>query len=276
MTIKVKDGDLVDKYYKTTGTGTLVDPFLGNNISKDWLDEVAGGNVAGYETIDKYGENPDIDTGTFPEDIWDFGGLYVFSSSADIDRISSSSALDTMDIEIQGLDSAYNLVTQTISLTGQTPVALTTSLLRVFRMKNMGTSDISGNVYCFVNSAVSSGVPNIDANVRAMIRNGNNQTLMMIYTVPAGKTLYYKQGYIALSRANDVGAEFTLRVRSEGGVFQTKRKIALNSGASSYWLADYLIARVIPEKTDIVFRCDEVTGNNTAVTGGFSGYLRDN
>lgn len=243
-------------------------------INKTFAEGIATGDVQGYELIDKFGENPDVDTAA-AEDLWDFGGIYVFSETNDIDRLSSSDNSDDQDIKIEGLDLNYFPVTQTVTLNGQTPVALDKPLLRVFRMINVGATDIAGDVYCFVNSAVTLGIPDDDSKVRAVIKNGNNQTLMMIYTVPANRTLYYLQGFIAISRAQvTTSADFTLRTRVPGGIFQVKRRISLVSQGSSHWIADYPSPRVIPSKTDIVFRCDAVSANNTGVSGGFSGYLK--
>jgi hypothetical protein len=39
--------------------------------------EVALGNVSNYTSDSKYGRNPDIDTTTFPEDVWNGGGDYT-------------------------------------------------------------------------------------------------------------------------------------------------------------------------------------------------------
>jgi len=44
--------------------------------------DIACGCIDGYSTMNKFGENPEIDTDSDPEDIWDYGGVYTFSSSA--------------------------------------------------------------------------------------------------------------------------------------------------------------------------------------------------
>jgi len=44
----------------------------------DFLIEVAKGNVSGHRVINKFGNNPDVDTNTDPEDVWGGGGIYAF------------------------------------------------------------------------------------------------------------------------------------------------------------------------------------------------------
>ena len=97
---------------------------------------IAKGDVVGHTFIHKYGRSPDFDNTDGDVSIWDGaddGGTnemqYNYSTSAIIDSIVSSNAGDTQDIEVQGLDTNYALVTQTITITGQTRKALDTSLI---------------------------------------------------------------------------------------------------------------------------------------------------
>ncbi len=59
----------------------------------DFFFEVAKGTFAGTSFINKFGENPDIDTGAF-EDIWDAGGTYVPPTQARLHDIVSTSVSD--------------------------------------------------------------------------------------------------------------------------------------------------------------------------------------
>lgn len=45
--------------------------------AKDFLLEVAFGNVGGLANYNKFGSNADVDTATTPEDIWSWGGVYT-------------------------------------------------------------------------------------------------------------------------------------------------------------------------------------------------------
>lgn len=237
--------------------------------------DIAIGNRPDYSSMNKFGENPDVDSG--PEDIWDFGGLYNFSATADIDSISSDNDTDTQDVMITGLDENWDEVSQTITMTGQTRKDLDTPLIRVYRAINMGTVDIAGNVYIYPDTPLTTGTPTDTTKIRAMIRDGNNQTLMCVYSVPAGKTAYFMAGYVAFSKgkANAV-ADFSWRARPFGSVFQVKSKIGLSSTGSSTWSYTYGVPVALPEKADIVVRCDAVNTADSAVAGGFDLVLVDN
>lgn len=242
--------------------------------------EVARGTTAGVSVVHKFGEGGDIDAGDGYVDIWDgavdvnAAKTYTFSTTADIDRISSSNDGDTQDIEVQGLDANWELTIQTKTLTGQTPVALDTALIRVFRMKNMGTTDLVGDCYCFVNGDTTGGIPDTNADIRAIINDGNNQTLMAIYTIPAGKTGYLYQWWASADRAVATVYNVHIQARPFGGVFQLKNSASLNSAGTGYIIHPHKIPDGYAEKTDIKIQSDS-SANNGGIAGGFEIVLVD-
>ena len=243
------------------------------NIMTDWkLEAARNGNY-----VNKIGDNPDIDTGTDPEDMWDYGGTYVFSSTANIQQISSSDNSDTQELTVIGLNASWAELIQTAELTGTAGASLETPLIRVYMAYNSDSTDLVGDVYVSTASAVlTAGVP-VSTEVRAMIRAGNNQTFMNIYTVPAGKNAYFINGYVAMADANRAGAAVvSWRIRQFGGVFRKHHKVAIFEQGSSWFVHQYGIPPKIPEKTDIKCTIEEVTEDNTAIDGSFSLYLEDN
>lgn len=241
--------------------------------------DIAAGRVPGTSAITKFGSNPSVETG--PEDVWDFGGIYTFSTAADITQLTSSNNGDTQAIMIWGLDTDWKDHVQTITLTGTTPKDLDTALIRVYRMINIGATDIAGELYLATSAATYvdvDGVPDVDNTVRAHIDNGNNQTLMAIYTIPAGMTGYFTKGYVGISVGGAVqseGAHFTWRARPFGSVFAVKGEIELTTGANSWWQYTYDVPIAVPEKTDILIRCDDVT-TTFGVVGSFELTLETN
>ena len=247
--------------------------------------DMSSGSVPGISSVHKFGETPDFDIGDGKVSIWDCADdgnlnqmVYVYSTGADIDSLSSSNAADTQEVEVQGLDVNKNLVVQTITLSGTTPVSLNTDLCRVFRMKNSGTFDFSGMVYCYEGPAQTNGVPTNSGSVRAIVNNGNNQTLMAIYTIPNGKTGYLRSFFAATAGANKV-TNYIIDVvaRSDGGVFQLQHRTALSEVGTSHFQHNNTIPEKFNAKTDIEMRTEITDGTITgaAVSAGFELTLVD-
>lgn len=272
---------------KTTADGNLTISDNSSGLA------IAQGNVTGATFVHKFGEAPDFDQGDGVVAIWDgandglFSGsppmAYTYSSSADIGLISSSDAGDTQDIEIQGLDSNFDLVIQTITLNGQTDVDISATgvdLIRVFRMVNRGSTDLAGQVYIRTNgSAQTSGVPDTANTVRAIINDGNNQTLMAVYTIPNGKTGYMRDWYASTAGASR-SSEYKIRLfaRPDGEVFQLKHTSAVSDSGSSTYKHPYEEPEVFQAKTDIELTAEMLVGAATQadIAGGFDIVLVDN
>ncbi len=247
---------------------------------------IAEGNVTGKTFIHKFGKAPDFDTGDGVVTVWDGADdndinqmQYVYSTTAAIDSVSSSSTSDTFDIEIQGLDGDYALVNQTVTLNGQNRVALTTNLLRVFRMKNVNSIDNVGHIYCFENVALSLGVPTDSTKVRAVIQPTKNQTLMAVFTIEADKTGYMRDWFASIAGASKSSNYIVeLRARPLGGVFQLKHESALEDGGTSYIQHKYEEPEKFEEKTDIEMRVSltEAGATGAAFSGGFDIVLVEN
>lgn len=246
---------------------------------------IAEGSVQGHTFVHKFGNAPDFDTGDNEVTIWDgandalLGGgamSYTYSSSADIGLLSSSNAGDSQDIEIQGLDTDGNLLTQTFTLNGQTDVDLSSTgsdYKRVFRMKNVGSTDIAGVVYLRINgSAQSGGVPTVANTVRAIINGSNNQTLMALYTIPKGRTGYMRS-FFAAEAGGKKSTNYIIKVKAKpkGQVFQVKHKTAVSSGATSSFQHTYVEPEVFTSETDIEISAQITEASITAgdVAAGF-------
>lgn len=245
------------------------------------LEEFSGmavtmGRRSGYSVVDKFGENPSIDTGTAPEDIWEVGGIYPYDTfgTAPIVSIVSDNVADTQLISVQGLDINGGLVEQEITLTGTTRVALTTPLWRVFRLESLADEgdDIIGVISCYTGT----GNAPLAGETRAIITNGNNQSLMALYTIPKGKVGFLYRGEFGVSRSQTTGAArcayFSRRV---GKVFKIKKRIDLVNQGSSIYMDARSFPDVIPALTDIKLSVESVTANGIGVYGAFDILLVD-
>jgi len=222
--------------------------------------QINQGQHWGQKKVFKFGFNPEV--GTDEETVWDGGGIYSYPASASVMKVSSSDNSDTSTVVISGLDGDYNEIEETVTVTGQTAVNTSNSFLRVFRARV--TADAPAGAIWIGTGTVTTGVP---ANKYAKINAGENQTLMALWTVPAGYTAYLHQGTISsgTSQSNKY-ATARLKVRPFGEVFQTKAVVTLHNTFIPF---DFGIPVVIPEKSDIEARAITSSGTD-AISVTFS------
>ena len=247
---------------------------------------IAKGDVVGASNVNKWGNAPDFDQADGEITVWDGAEdgtawenmSYIFSTTAAIDSISSTDNTDTEDITIVGLDTNWAEVTQTVTLTGQTRAALSTSLIRVYRAYNANGTEFSGHVIIYENDTTTGGVPDDPTLIRAVIDPSNQQTEMAVYTIPAGKTGYLLGGYASTAGANK-SSNYVIKFKARrfGKVFRNQQKIALADAGTSFVPFTYPIPQSYPEKTDLVVTAEmKVSGGTGAsVSAGFSVVLID-
>ena len=251
---------IIPKYYDYDLIGrTRMDASLALANSHPLL--IARGLIDGTSQVNKFGDNPSITAGT-TEDVWDVGGTYPFPTTADITHIVQATDQVGTDggatIQVQGLDINWALVVQDADLDATdttTEVELTTPLIRIFRMKVNANVVLAANVL-----AVASG----GGTTYALIQAGKNQTLMAIYTVPAGKTAYMTQYYVdnvptAAKQPDSVEFLLWMADRHNGYEFQLKHERAIPK------LGDGIIQPFNPylkitQKTDIKISAEVVGG----------------
>lgn len=162
--------------------------------------------------------------------IWSRLGIYVYPATGGVAMtISSGSADDgpgndgALTARVTGQNAAGVEVSQTLTLNGQTGVAIPTNLRRVSRIEILTTGssdDDAGNIgIVYVGTgAIASGVP---ATIFACIDVGLNQTLMTPYSIPTGKVGYITSVYASLGGNKDLTLEVV--IREPGEVFRVRR-----------------------------------------------------
>jgi len=240
-------------------------------MSSDFKLDVSAGRIPGTSKINKFGRNQDIDTTS--EDVWDGGGIYTFSTTADITHAVSASASDTFDIRVIGLDTNWDEVIQDVTLTGTTAVALTTPLIRCYRAYNISATAALGNIQVGVGTTTGSFSA---ANLRAQITQGFEQTLMAIYSIPRGKTGYATNFWASLNRTGaSASVDTTVNIRNFGGVFRALLTTGCITSATSLFQRDWNPYPAIEEKTDVKISAIS-SANNTDISAGFDIILVDN
>lgn len=238
---------------------------------------VTQGYMQGHSFISKFGINNQITTATDPEDVWENGGLYIFSTTADILSLGSTNAADNQVISILGLDENFLEIEQNITLNGTTRVDIPIPLIRINRMRNVSSTDVAGNVFAYTGTGT---VPTLGSDlIRGVIINGSNQTLQAVYTVPADKVafIFREEAGLAFDAGFLGGTEFAtidFRVRNFGEVFRVMKRISDTSDGASNYQDRKVFPEPLPGKSDILLRVQEVS-NTLGVWGTFDLLLID-
>ena len=210
---------------------------------------IAAGLLTGYSHINKFGYRDTI-AGSW-QTIWDKAADYAYYAAATVTAVADNAGDNVTDdggtVEVQGLDENYAPVTETLTIGGAASVA---QFSRVFRARmvtaNTGTTNAD-------EIRIKNGVNDV-----AVIIAGAGQTLMSLYTIPAGKTGYLMKLQGSVDANND--ALFRLYARPFGGAFNVKGQFGVFASGFNY---DYPVPLRFEEKTDI-----EVKGLSQNGVGG--------
>jgi hypothetical protein len=145
--------------------------------------QIARRQIMGHQAVNIFGYSTAI--GNVEQAIWEgatTGGTdYVFPTNAAQLQIKSTSASDgtSLNVQILGLDTNFNILTENIALNGTTAVTSVNSYYRVNGLYVTNGSNV-GTI-----SATQGG-----STVYAYINPGIGFTQMAVYTVPNGYTFY--------------------------------------------------------------------------------------
>ena len=195
----------------------------------------------GQTHVNKFGYTGTDVNGTAT--IWDGNGTfasYPYPSADVVDIIWTTASDNGKAVEVQGLDGDYNQVTETINV-GSTG---TTTFSRVFRARMVSETNVD-----------EIGI-RIGGSLAAEIIAGNGQTLMAVYTIPAGYTGYLLKFQGSSDKSTAV--QFKLFSRSFGSTFNLKGQWGTQGGNVVTY--DYPVPLRFEEKTDL--KIDVTTGNN--------------
>ncbi len=221
----------------------------------------------------KFGKSAPLTTNSL-QTIWTVGGNEAYISDNGITHISSSSTSDTQEIRIEGHTiSAGELtfVVQTVTLSGQTSVALTTGLARISRISNNSGDELVGRVVVYEDTAINNGIPTDATKIHIDIPIGFQQSFKAA-TSFSKEDYYVMTGfYGAVSAKTSAAVDFYIEIKEPDGVFlQRACFTASSSGGNSDISLDPAI--IVPKNSDIRVRC-ETANNNAVVFGIFKGYL---
>lgn len=216
----------------------------------------------------KAGRNPDVDTTSTPEDIWNGGGVYPGfpTGSPEPLQLFSSSASDTGTVSLMVLASSASTAWAplTVQLNGTTPVVTAGSYYRC-HMANYS----SGTATAFNVGDITVRHSVTTANVFVTIPAGSAQSNSAVFTIPASCTGYVTEihGQVRATGGVTAYADCELWVRTAGVSPRLRRPFTLSN--TFYYQQSVLGALEFPALSDITIRVSTVTISNTEVTAGF-------
>ena len=206
---------------------------------------LANGDVSGYTPVHKFGAI-DGTVGTGWSTVWTGAEttdqqLYPWPAigAASVVTVVSTSGSDITTVTLEGLDANYAFQTETLTLTGETPVTGAKTWHRINRAFMSGTATNVGTII------VKNATPTVITEIKA----GRGQSLQAFYTVPAGCTGFLNSIQMTSSKAQP--AEISMFARPFGGAFRVVSGVFL-------YQSDHTIEYATPikftEKTDIDVR----------------------
>jgi hypothetical protein len=234
--------------------------------------QVARGQIQGHSVVSVFGYNPDLDTSE--ESVWPDGGTVPHPTVASVLKISSTSNNDdgapvgtgALTVYIEGVNGDFNVVSETVTLNGQTAVNTTNSYLYVnqFYVASVGSGGANAGIIYAGTGDVTTGVPAV---IYDLIAAGYNNRTTGHYCVPAGFTGYMVEGLFSAGQANgSTAVTGFLKQHGTDNIFRVGAVTTVNNSAAVYMFDP---PYVIPEKN-----CVGASGigaaNNNAVSSYFS------
>lgn len=195
---------------------------MGLNFETSLMEKIAHGDIPGVSNFLLCGYNGAITTTA--ETIWDDSTVLAFRSTAvSTMKVSSGDANDTSagsgarTVTVTGVDGNYAVVSEVISMNGQTGVATTNSYLAINSMSvtTAGAGGVNAGVIYIGTGTITAGVPAV---VDGLIAIGRNISQGSAYTVPAGKTLMLKSIRCAGRSTTAGGHELSMESIVNGGL----------------------------------------------------------
>ena len=251
---------------ETTTVDTITNPVTiidgGGTITVDgimtpYLIGIAQGLVSGTSSVNKFGYRESIPSSY--QTIWDGTTDYAYAAAGTVLAVADNTASDNNGtVEVQGLDQNYAPITETLTIGG---AASSNQFLRVFRARMITSNTGSTNVDEIRIKRATTDL--------AIILAAAGQTLMSLYTIPAGKTGYLIRLQGNVDANND--ALFRLISRPLNGSFNVKGQFGV---FASGFTVDYPIPLVFTEKTDL--QVVAKSQNNVGGGASFDLILKDN
>lgn len=217
--------------------------------------QVARGQIPGHRFMPRVAVVPEMSVNTSGT-VWDVNDTpYPWSAwdTAGTVSLARASASDAgKQVILYGLDSNLNEVTEHVALTDPSGNTSTTVFKRLLSARTNGGQTNVGTV------SVTKG-----ATVVAQINAGVGETLMGVFTVPAGMTAYLCQGVMTVQASGDATGYFYYRLPGDRFVIGHTFEVA-----GSEYHYGFTCPLPLPAGTDIDVRAD-LRSNNSRLTAAY-------
>ena len=226
-------------------------PNYGLGVAKGQFDDIT--HIHKFGAVPAMSQNQtgtirDVNDTTYPWSSFDTAG------TLSIPAVNASD--NGKSIVLVGLDNDYLELTETVTVSSSGATTTTQSFKRIFR-----AYVTNGSITNVGDIVVQKGGTTV-----ATIKAGKAQTLMAVYTVPAGKTGYLLKGVATCQAGADATGDMFVRYFGQDS-FRVGHTFEV-SGTGGEYLYDFGVPVKIPAKSDIDVRCS-VRSNNARVTAAF-------
>lgn len=219
---------------------------------------IARGLVTGTTGIHKFGAVPAMSVNTTGT-IWDINDTAYPWSAFDTPGVLNIPAVNASDngnkVIVYGLDADFNQVQEEFTISSSATVTGTQVFARVYRAYYFDGSTNAGNIDIKRSSTTV-----------ARITAGKAQTLMAVYTIPAGHTGFLMKGTASIQYGGDATIDMFVRYSGQSS-FRIGHSGEVAGTGMPYWY-EFATPIAIPEKSDIDVRT-RVRSNNARVTAAF-------
>ena len=219
--------------------------------------QVARNQIMGHSVLSLFGYQASVTTTSIP--VWENASTYTYITAASTLSLVSTSASDdtSAKILINGLDSNFNPISETLAMNGTGAVTTVNSYFRVNNlvMVSPGTSQ---------NTNIGTITLKQSSNVIAQINAGVGKSQSTIYTVPAGYSFYLDLAEVNTSNSYTGSTIITYKVQAINNVTGVKLNVLQQPFVSIYTASRSSDPFIYTEKTDIQWQLSTSTGTIAA------------
>jgi hypothetical protein len=245
------------------------------------------GNCSNLKSVYKFGKATSVGTSMVDINFLATPAVYAWLTAATKLEVLSSDANDTAagtgarTVYLEGLDANWNLISETVSLNGATPVVTVNDYLRFHRFyvntcgtyNSTTTGPHTGNITVRVQGGGA-----IQGYIASEFSAPLGQSQICRYTIPAGYTGYLSSCHFTID--NTKQASFYIWQRQNGATLSAapyfaKRNIITFEGLVAPFQESFMPPIKLTERTD-VWTSVRATATNTEVSNAFTIYMFKN